>query len=162
MFDGCESLETAPTLSAETLKTACYGYMFWGCTSLKTAPKLPATTLALCCYEGMFRDCTSLETAPTLPATTLETKCYYMIFKGCTKLSSVKMMAPNDQIKKATECCKYWLDGAGTDQSVTSRTLIVKDKDAYDALVNKSYLPAKWKKGSEGTTVLNASNNPIE
>ena len=72
------------------------------------------------------------------------------------------MMAPNDQIKKATECCKYWLDGAGTDQSVTSRTLIVKDKDAYDALVNKSYLPAKWKKGSEGTTVLNASNNPIE
>ena len=162
MFDGCESLETAPTLSAETLKTACYGYMFWGCTSLKTAPKLPATTLALCCYEGMFRDCTSLETAPTLPATTLETKCYYMIFKGCTKLSSVKMMAPNDQIKKATECCKYWLDGAGTDQSVTSRTLIVKDKDAYDALVNKSYLPAIWKKDSEGTTVLNASNNPIE
>ena len=160
MFDGCESLETAPTLSAETLKTACYGYMFWGCTSLKTAPKLPATTLALCCYEGMFRDCTSLETAPTLPATTLAIQCYNMIFKGCTKLSSVKMSAPSDQIEKVSTCCKNWLDGAGT--NATSHTLIVKDKDAYDALVNKSYLPAKWKKGSEGTTVLNASNNPIE
>ena len=120
MFDGCESLETAPTLSAETLKTACYGYMFWGCTSLKTAPKLPATTLALCCYEGMFRDCTSLETAPTLPATTLAIQCYNMIFKGCTKLSSVKMSAPSDQIEKVSTCCKNWLDGAGTDQSVTS------------------------------------------
>ena len=160
MFDGCESLETAPTLSAETLKTACYGYMFWGCTSLKTAPKLPATTLALCCYEGMFRDCTSLETAPTLPATTLAIQCYNMIFKGCTKLSSVKMSAPSDQIEKVSTCCKNWLDGAGT--NATSHTLIVKDKDAYDALVNKSYLPAIWKKDSEGTTVLNASNNPIE
>ena len=120
MFDGCESLETAPTLSAETLKTACYGYMFWGCTSLKTSPKLPATTLALCCYEGMFRDCTSLETAPTLPATTLAIQCYNMIFKGCTKLSSVKMSAPSDQIEKVSTCCKNWLDGAGTDQSVTS------------------------------------------
>ena len=160
MFDGCESLETAPTLSAETLKTACYGYMFWGCTSLKTAPKLPATTLALCCYEGMFRDCTSLETAPTLPATTLAIQCYNMIFKGCTKLSSVKMSAPSDQIEKVSTCCKNWLDGAGTDQSVTSRTLIVKDKDAYDALVKKSYLPANWKK--DQCTVKNESGTPIE
>ena len=160
MFDGCESLETAPTLSAETLKTACYGYMFWGCTSLKTAPKLPATTLALCCYEGMFRDCTSLETAPTLPATTLAIQCYNMIFKGCTKLSSVKMSAPSDQIEKVSTCCKNWLDGAGTDQSVTSRTLKVKDEAAYDALVNKSYLPAKWKK--DQCTVKNESGTPIE
>ena len=188
MFSRCKNLVNAPALPAETLADYCYSYMFWGCTSLKTAPKLPATTLASFCYYTMFDGCESLETAPTLsaetlktacygymfwgctslktapklPATTLAIQCYNMIFKGCTKLSSVKMSAPSDQIEKVSTCCKNWLDGAGTDQSVTSRTLIVKDKDAYDALVKKSYLPANWKKGSEGTTVLNASNNPIE
>ena len=144
MFSGCKSLETAPTLPAETLETACYGYMFDDCTNLKSAPELRATALALCCYEDMFQGCTSLEIAPTLPATTLATKCYYMIFKGCTKLSSVTMSASSDQIKNATECCKYWLDGAGT--NATSRTLKVKDEDAYKALVSNNYLPGDWQK----------------
>ena len=158
MFSGCTSLETAPTLPAETLETACYGYMFSGCTNLKTAPELCVTALALICYEGMFQGCTSLEIAPTLPATKLEAQCYNYMFKNCTNLTSVTMLAPSDQI--STNRLIYWLEGAGT--NATSRTLIVKNADAYDALVNKSYLPAKWKKGSEGTTVLNASNNPIE
>jgi hypothetical protein len=61
------------------------------------------------------------------------------------------MMAPSDQIKNAFNCCGNWLEGAGT--NATSRTLKVKDEDAYDALVNKSYLPDKWKKGVAGTTV---------
>ena len=158
MFSGCKSLETAPTLPAETLKRACYGYMFNDCTNLKSAPQLCATALASVCYQGMFMNCTSLEIAPTLPATTLAIKCYYMIFNGCTNLSSVTMSAPNDQIKKATECCKFWLDGAGT--NATSRTLIVKNADTYDALVNKSYLPANWKKGQ--CTVKNESGTAIE
>ena len=158
MFSGCTSLETAPTLPAETLKTACYGYMFSGCTNLKTAPELCVTALALICYEGMFQGCTSLEIAPTLPATKLENQCYNYMFKDCTNLTSVTMLAPNDQI--STNRLSSWLEGAGT--NATSRTLKVKDEAAYNALVNKSYLPANWKKGSEGTTVLNASNNPIE
>ena len=70
------------------------------------------------------------------------------------------MSAPSDQIEKVSTCCKNWLDGAGTDQSVTSRTLKVKDEAAYDALVNKSYLPAKWKK--DQCTVKNESGTPIE
>ena len=44
-FKGCESLTTAPILSATTLSQHCYRYMFWGCYSLKTPPMLPATTL---------------------------------------------------------------------------------------------------------------------
>ena len=185
MFSGCTSLETAPTLPAETLKTACYGYMFSGCTNLKTAPELCVTALALCCYEGMFQGCTSLEIAPTLPATKLETQCYNYMFQGCTSLeiaptlpatkletqcynymfrdctnlTSVTMLAPSDQI--STNRLSYWLEGAGTDQSVTSRTLIVKDKAAYNALVKKSYLPANyWQKGK--CTVKNESGTTIE
>ena len=158
MFNGCKSLETAPTLLAESLVSSCYGYMFMNCTNLKSAPQLCATALAQNCYIGMFMNCTSLETAPTLPATTLATQCYYMIFNGCTKLSSVTMSASSDQIKKASNCCGYWLDGAGT--NATSRTLIVKDEAAYNALVNKSYLPAIWKKNQ--CTVKKESGTTIE
>ena len=151
MFWGCENLETAPTLPAETLTPACYNTMFLSCTKLKTAPQLPATTLAVCCYQQMFYGCTSLETAPALPAETLAGSCYQGMFKGCTNLSSVTMMASSDQIKNTFNCCGNWLDGAGT--GVTSRTLKVKNEEAYKALVNKSYLPGEWQKGVAGTTV---------
>ena len=151
MFYGCESLETAPTLSAETLDTACYGYMFEGCTNLKTAPELRATQLFSCCYEGMFRGCKSLESAPELPATTLAIQCYAYMFQNCANLSSVTMLAPSDQIKNNSNCCLYWLDGAGT--SAKSRKLIVLDEAAYNMLVNKNYLPAIWKKDATNTTV---------
>ena len=151
MFWGCENLETAPTLPAETLTPACYNTMFLSCTKLKTAPQLPATTLAVCCYQQMFYGCTSLETAPALPAETLAGSCYQGMFKGCTNLSSVTMMASSDQIKNTFNCCGNWLDGAGT--GVTSRTLKVKNEEAYKALVDKNYLPDKWKKDAEGTTV---------
>ena len=151
MFFGCTDLKTAPVLPADTLTPACYNTMFSGCTNLKTAPQLPATTLAVCCYQQMFQDCTNLETAPALPAETLAGSCYQGMFQRCKNLSSVTMMAPSDQIENAFNCCGNWLDGAGT--NATSRTLKVKDEAAYDALVNKSYLPDKWKKGVAGTTV---------
>ena len=56
------------------------------------------------------------------------------------------MLAPNDQILKASYCCYNWLNGAGTNDGIT-RTLIVKDEAAYNALVDKGYLPENWKKG---------------
>ena len=46
------------------------------------------------------------------------------------------MLAPSDQITSTYNCCHYWLYNAGT--SATSRTLKVKDKDAYNALANNS------------------------
>ena len=153
MFSGCTALETAPTLSAETLKTYCYSYMFAGCTSLKTAPELRATQLFSGCYQGMFQGCKSLESAPELPATTLAIQCYAYMFQNCEKLSSVTMLAPSDQILKNSDCCLYWLVGAGTNDGIT-RTLIVLDEAAYNELANNSkYLPAIWKKDATNTTV---------
>lgn len=143
MFNDCKSLEAAPTLPAESLASFCYGYMFKNCTNLKTTPELSATTLASGCYEGMFFGCTSLVNASTLPATKLATQCYNYMFEDCTNLASITMLAPSDQI--STNRLSYWLDGAGT--NATSRTLIVKDEAAYNALVKKEYLPDNWKKG---------------
>ena len=186
MFNGCKNLKTAPVLPATALANSCYYNMFSGCTNLKTAPKLPATTLANSCYSCMFKDCknlntapelqattlasycyyrmfggcTNLKTAPELPATTLASLCYANMFNGCTNLTSVTMLAPSDQISKTTYCCRDWLNGAGT--NATSRTLKVKDADAYKALQTKGYLPANWKKGAEGTTVLGENSNKIE
>ena len=161
MFNGCKSLKSAPTLSATTLAESCYSGMFNGCTSLESAPKLPAETLAKDCYCYMFSNCTSLKSAPTLSATTLAKGCYFGMFYSCTILTSVTMLAPKDQITSKEDCCYGWLEDAGT--RATSRTLIVKDEAAYNALeANSDYLPAKWKKDAVGTTVQNASNNPIK
>ena len=158
MFLGCTSLETAPTLSAKTLKTYCYSYMFAGCTSLKTAPELRATQLFEGCYQGMFQGCKSLESAPELPATTLAIQCYAYMFQNCANLSSVTMLAPSDQIKNNSDCCLYWLDGAGT--RAKSRKLTVLDEAAYNMLVSKKYLPAIWKKDATNTTVENYTPKP--
>lgn len=56
-----------------------------------------------------------------------------------------------------------WLDGAGT--SAATRTLKVKNADAYNALAkNKYYLPSnsKWIKGTSGTTVKDENNIDIQ
>ena len=161
MFNGCKSLKSAPTLSATPLAESCYSGMFNGCTSLEYAPKLPAETLAEGCYCYMFSNCTSLKSAPTLSATTLAENCYRGMFYSCTILTSVTMLAPKDQITSKENCCNGWLEDAGTDAA--SRTLKVKDAAAYNALANNpDYLPDNWKKDAVGTTVQNASNNPIK
>ena len=153
MFEGCTSLTTAPALKATTLAYGCYYSMFNGCTSLTTAPALKATKLAGNCYNSMFYDCTSLTDAPELKATKLANGCYDNMFNGCTKLSTVTMLAPSDQISKASNCCYKWLYNAGTDETVSSRTLKVMDADAYTALEGKGYLPDNWKKDATNTTV---------
>ena len=153
LFRGCTSLTAAPELKATTLADYCYSNMFRGCTSLTSAPELPATKLAYECYYGMFQGCKSLTDAPELKATTLADGCYYIMFYGCTKLSTVTMLAPSDQISKASNCCYKWLYKAGTGETVTSRTLKVMDADAYTALEGKGYLPDNWKKDATNTTV---------
>ena len=159
MFRGCTNLKTAPELPATTLASGSYSYMFSGCTNLKTVSDVPAETLKDYCYCGMFFGCINLEVAPKLPAKTLADYCYYYMFSGCTYLTSVTMLAPSEQI--SSNCCYGWLDdNAGT--SATARTLKVKDEAAYNALVDKSYLPNNWKKDAEGTTVLGENSNKIE
>ena len=153
LFKNCNVLTSAPELPATTLAGNCYDGMFSGCTSLTAAPELPATTLAGFCYDSMFYGCTSLTDAPELKATKLVASCYDNMFYGCTKLSTVTMLAPSDQISNATRYCYNWLNNAGTDETVKSRTLKVMDADAYTALEGKGYLPDNWKKDATNTTV---------
>ena len=110
-------------------------------------------------FCSLFKDCAVLTSAPELPATTLAENCYFHMFYKCTKLSTVTMLAPSDQISKTTICCFDWLYNAGTDETVSSRTLIVTDEAAYNSLKSKYYLPAKWKIGD--CTVLNKDGNAI-
>ena len=159
LFRGCTSLTSAPELPATKLAYECYFGMFYGCASLTAAPELKATTLADNCYSSMFQGCTSLTAAPELKATTLADYCYSIMFYGCTKLSTVTMLAPSDQISKASNCCYKWLYNAGTDETVTSRTLKVQDAAAYTAL--EGYLPDIWTKGTVGTTVVDENNAEI-
>ena len=187
MFSGCTNLKSAPKLPAPTLTTCCYNYMFSGCTNLKTAPELPAEVLANQCYDGMFSMCTNLKTAPKLPAKASKWLCYAGMFSGCTNLksaelsieflrrgccssmfnnctnlSSVTMLAPSKEITSSgfSYYLDYWLNNAGTDQSVKNRTLKVQDKAAYEALkANASYLPTNWQIGN--CTVLDKDGNVI-
>ena len=187
MFSGCTNLKSAPKLPAPTLTTCCYNYMFSGCTNLKTAPELPAKALANQCYDGMFSGCTNLKTAPKLPAKGSQWLCYAGMFSGCTNLksaelsieflkrgccssmfnnctnlSSVTMLAPSKEITSSglSYYLDYWLNNAGTDQSVKNRTLKVQDKAAYEALkANASYLPTNWQIGK--CTVLDKDGNVI-
>ena len=153
MFYGCTSLTAAPELPATELEDRCYSTMFENCTSLKSAPELPATKLASFCYYEMFYGCTSLTSAPKLSAIELAEACYCKIFYGCKNLSSVTMLAPSDKIENTDYSFNYWLDNAGTNDGIT-RTLIVLDEAAYNALVNnEAYLPDIWKKDATNTTV---------
>ena len=162
LFAECKQLISAPELPATTLAANCYFAMFYGCTNLTSAPELPATTLADNCYYDMFNGCTNLTSAPELPATTLSADCYSYMFQDCTKLSTVTMLAPSDEIANKFGVCSNWLYNAEPDASVTSRTLKVQDEAAYNALVDKGYLPDIWQKGYTNTTVLNKDNGKIE
>ena len=186
MFSGCTNLKSAPKLPAKALANQCYAYMFAGCKNLKTAPELPAEVLANQCYDSMFLGCTNLKTAPKLPAKTSRMYCYVGMFSGCTNLksaelsieflylgccssmfynctnlSSVTMLAPSKAITlSGLSYLDYWLNNAGTDQSVQNRTLKVQDKAAYEALkANASYLPTNWQIGK--CTVLDKDGNAI-
>ena len=160
LFKDCAVLTSAPELPATTLADCCYHGMFYGCTSLTSAPELKATTVEYSCYCAMFNGCTSLTSAPELKATTLADFCYTSMFQGCTKLSTVTMLAPSNQISEKAYCCNDWLGNAGTDETVSSRTLKIQDKAAYDVLKNRSNLPANWKIGSN-CTVLDKYGNEI-
>ena len=162
LFETCSVLTSAPELPATKLANCCYYYMFYKCTNLTSAPVLPATILAQECYSNMFTECTNLTSAPELPATKLAVHCYYSMFSNCPKLSSVTMLAPKSEIETKNNCVLNWLDEAGNDASVTTRTLKVQDEAAYKALENKTaYLPDIWKKGATGTTVVDENNAEI-
>jgi hypothetical protein len=147
MFSGCTSLEKAPALNAQTLAARCYSDMFAGCTSLTKAPALPAKKLAIYCYNYMFGGCTALTEAPELKAETLDYGCYNSMFYGCSKLNKVVCLATTN----ATDALGNWLAGAGTDASVTKRTLVRAESnkkwtnnDGWTWGTANWYVPTGW------------------
>lgn len=113
-------------------------------------------------FCSLFETCSVLTSAPELPATKLAVHCYYGMFSNCPKLSSVTMLAPKSEIETKNNCVLNWLDEAGNDASVTTRTLKVQDEAAYKALENNTaYLPDIWTKGATGTTVVDENNAEI-
>lgn len=183
MFEECTSIAEAPELPAKIMADHCYYYMFRKCTAIKKAPELPAKKLAPSCYTDMFSGCTALTEVPDLLAKELPEGCYqsmfysckalvngptvsatkinqyscYQMFESCEKLSSVKLLIPSDQMK-ASYGVDFCLYKAGT--AATSRTLIVKDKAAYDEMIDDYYYPDLWKIGQ--CTVLDESGNKIK
>jgi len=146
MFSNCRNMTKAPQLSSLQLANYCYYNMFSGCTSLKAAPALPATKLANSCYWGMFQNCSSLTETPELKAESLPYACYEYMFRYCYKLSKVTCLAKE---MTNTYALYRWLQGAGTDQSVTSRTLVRNtennnwfNSDSY--LINAWAIPTGW------------------
>lgn len=135
MFYNCSSLTAAPALPATTLANNCYEWMFESCTKLETAPALPATTLADYCYNGTFYNCTSLTEAPVLPATDLKQSCYAYMFYSCAKLSYLKCLAKNTEYRSVY--AMLW--DAGTDESVTTRTL-ERDPDTFWWIIPVGYV----------------------
>ena len=160
MFAECTAIEKAPELPATKLKEYCYYCMFDGCTALTEVPDLPAKELPEQCYHWMFLGCKELVKGPKISAATISQYSCYGMFSSCAKLSSVALLMPNDEIEKNVPYgLQNWL-GDNTGTSATTRTLVVKDKAAYDALKLKSYLPSQWQNGSS-CTVLDESGNPI-
>ena len=123
LFEGCESLTSAPDLPATTLADDCYDSMFRNCTSLTVAPELPATTLADNCYYGMFHGCTSLTSAPELPATTLADNCYYGMFWNCTSLTVAPELPATTLANECYRCMFYNCTNLTTAPKLPATTL---------------------------------------
>lgn len=158
MFAECTAIEKAPELPATKLKEYCYYCMFDGCTALTEVPDLPAEDLPEQCYHWMFSGCKELVKGPKISAATISQYSCYGMFSSCAKLSSVALLMPNDEIEKNVPYgLQNWLKNSGTIGS--TRTLVVKDKAAYDALNSNSYLPSQWQISS--CTVQDESGNPI-
>lgn len=148
MFTNCTQLAKVPaTLPATTLAERCYSDMFSNCTSLKKAPALPATDLKSYCYNYMFGGCSALTEAPELKAATLAYGCYCAMFMNCSKLNKVTCLATTN----APDALGIWLAGAGTDASVTTRTLVRAEantnwtnNDGWDWPSTNWYVPTGW------------------
>ena len=121
-----------------------------GSTNIVTHPTrrlmLPATKLSEGCYTHMF-EYSKIEVAPELPATTLVESCYSSMFKRCAKLSSVTCMATTMTGEYAL---MSWLDGAGTDKSITTLTLTHAagtawvNSDEYSIGLTDWFVPTGW------------------
>lgn len=172
MFCWCEALTKGPKLPATTMVKGCYSGMFTE-TGLTKAPELPATQLAESCYEAMFAYCDDLIEATSLPAAQLKKRCYSYMFTNCSNLASA-IELPAEQLPERCynsmffKCFKLssvkclattmtgdfalmsWLKYAGTDESVSTRTLTHASEtpwvnsDENQATMTDWFAPTDW------------------
>lgn len=139
MYGWCCSLSVAPELPAKDLQRECYKGMFYGCTSLVKAPSLPALNLADCCYSYMFMDCESLVEASELPATNLAECCYISMFEGCVSLVMAPKLPASDL---QPECYKRMFFGCKKLEYVYALF-----EDQFHQLSTRSWLSGVRRKG---------------
>lgn len=136
LFANQPELTEAVAVNAETMGEWACNSMFYNCPKLTKVPAtLPAMNLALRCYQSMFESCTSLTEAPVLPATDLKQYCYAYMFFSCAKLSYLKCLAKNTEYRSVY--AMLW--NAGTDESVTTRTL-ERDPDTFWSIISMGYV----------------------
>lgn len=93
MFNNCTSLTKTPELNALNAVVTCYASMFQGCTSLvKAMDVLPATVGGNYCYNTMFSGCVALEKAPIIMLESIRTGCFSLMFRNCQKINYIKVV----------------------------------------------------------------------
>lgn len=146
MFNS-SAITDAPELPATQLAESCYEAMFSYCDDLTEATALPATQLEKRCYAYMFSHCGNLTSAIELPAEELPERCYSSMFFKCFKLSSVKCLATT---MTGDFALMSWLKYAGTDESVSTRTLTHApetpwvNSDEDQATTDDWFTPTDW------------------
>ena len=141
------ALTVAPVLPATTLAESCYESMFSYCEALTEAPALPVTQLAKRCYAYMFSHCKNLTGTIELPAEQLPERCYSAMFSRCSKLSSIKCLA---KTMTGEYALSSWLENAGTDESVITRTLMHApgtpwvNSDEFPRKLTDWFAPTGW------------------
>ena len=70
------------------------------------------------------------------------------------------MLAPPSEIDNDKNM-DGWLNYVGTDESVTSRKLILDSQAAYDALKRHNLLRPEWQATTTGATVVDKNGNAI-
>jgi len=123
-------LTEVPALPAQELAEFCYGGMFMNNASLEKIPLnyLTATTLFSNCYQWMFKGCTALKCGTRLPATTLASQCYAHMYDSCTALTDSERISAetlasgafNQCFKNCTNLCRLWIPNmTAFDESAT-------------------------------------------
>lgn len=86
MFDGCSSMVSSPKLPAEVSTSGCYYGMYRNCTSLIVAQKINLLSLATNACRRMFYGCSSMVKPPEMVATSVADSCCYQMFYGCSSM----------------------------------------------------------------------------
>lgn len=131
------AISTSINPLTDSVATGACESMFEGCESLTTAPLLPvAYNLGSSCYKNMFKGCIALTKAPTLPAENVDSSCYDGMFDSCSGLNEVKC---NAKVTDGKVHFTNWLNNStySTGTFYKNESAIWDDGSSPDALVTR-------------------------